>query len=259
MTNVSAPCTGATLLVFGLTPAGDCERRPLLPGRLRRLERALRERCLERILDAGREAGFDIELSTPGERRAPTVAARPDVRRSPQPGATFGERVRGALRGAWSHNPEGPVVLVGTDTPELSADHLRRAVALAAGDPDAVVVGPSADGGFYLAASARPFDDALARVRWCGAHARADLVTALAAGGRTVILLAPLADLDRPSDLLALLKDGDPAFLARPLARRLLGVLRALARPLAAPESAHLLADLAAVRVLRGPPALLPR
>jgi hypothetical protein len=71
--------------------------------------------------------------------------------------------------------------------------------------------------------------------------------------GRPVVLLEPLADLDRPSDLLALLARAPGAVVW--LARRIRAALGELARPLEAPPAGHLLGDLASVRTLRGPPA----
>jgi glycosyltransferase A (GT-A) superfamily protein (DUF2064 family) len=242
----------ATLLVFSLAPEAGCDRRPLLPRRLRRLERDLRQRCLEQTLRAGRAAGLDLELATPGAS-SEALRAASDVRVVPQTGATFADRVREALHRSWSRHPEGPILLVGADTPELGVDHLLGALERLRRDPEAVVVGPSPDGGFYLLAAARPLDAALDRVRWCGAHARADLVASLERMGRPVVLLEPLADLDRPSDLLALLARAPGAVVW--LARRIRAALGELARPLEAPPAGHLLGDLASVRTLRGPPA----
>lgn len=210
-----------TLLVFTLGPEGDCERRPLLPSRLREIERDLRATCTAAALEAGRSCGFRLEVAS---RRGP---ADGDVRRVDQRGATFGERLVSTLAGAWERNPDGPVVLVGGDIPRLSGRHLRRAVAQLEADRDAVVVGPSPDGGFYLLATARPLNGVLEHVRWCRPTTRDDLVRALAGSGRTIHLLEPLADLDRPDDLAALLASGwsrGAAWLTRRLREALASV-----------------------------------
>lgn len=247
--------TRPTLLVFSLGPEADCRRRPLLPARLRELDRQLRERCLDGILDAGRVAGLAVELATREVSDVAPNPEEPDLLRLAQRGATFGQRLASTLEDSWRRNPDGPVVLVGGDIPELEPRHLRRALELLARAPESVVVGPSPDGGFYLLASARPIDGVLGQVRWCGANARRDLVRALERLGRTVHELEFLADLDRPSDLLTLLRRGWSLGVVQPLARSIAAALRELARPLTSPSIGYRLDDLASVQSLRGPPA----
>ncbi len=259
-----------TLLVFSLGSEGDRRRRPLLPSRLAGLERELRRQCLDSVLEAGRRAGLRLDLATldPGDgkqrarRGAYTTGGRDDsVRRFAQRGTGFGQRLANALEDARHHAASArghrgsEIVLVGGDTPGLGSGHLRRALELTRRDPDSVVIGPSPDGGFYLLAAARPVDEALAAVRWCGAHTRRDLVEALERAGRTVHLLEPLADLDRPSDLDALLRhDWTGTGLAR-LTGTILAALRQLARPLHEVEPGRIAPRCLAGAALRAPPA----
>lgn len=90
--------------------------------------------------------------------------------------------------------PPGPVVIVGTDIPQISAARIARAFR-ALGNADAVV-GPAGDGGYWLIGLKRsprimrPF----AAVRWSGPHALADTLANLA--GARVARIDVLGDVD---------------------------------------------------------------
>lgn len=210
-----------TLLVFTLGADAESRRRPLLPQRLASEERAFRSACLDAALAAGREAGCRLEVSSPATRRDAALPALAGITWRPQTGDGFGTRLAGALDRCFAEAP-GPVALVGTDVPGLTAGHVTRALAELAGDPDRVVLGPSPDGGFYLLAAARPIDGLADDVRWCSAATLTTLRAALEAAGRPVTLLAPLADLDAPGDLERWIKTARrPAVAASPVVRTL--------------------------------------
>ncbi|CCQ75330.1 conserved protein of unknown function [Magnetospira sp. QH-2] len=91
--------------------------------------------------------------------------------------------------------PPGPLVLVGTDIPDLGAKQVAEAFRLL-GDHDAVF-GPATDGGFWLVGirrSPRTPGCLYDHVRWSSPHALADTLKNLA--GLKVALLAPLSDVD---------------------------------------------------------------
>ena len=95
--------------------------------------------------------------------------------------------------------PPGPVIIVGSDIPALSPNHVARGFALLGGHD--AVFGPAADGGYYLVGLKRlpgPLDP-FADVRWSGPHALADTLANLA--GRRVAFLDMLADIDTVEDL----------------------------------------------------------
>lgn len=185
---------GATLLVFTLGAEGETTSGRLLPSSLRGAEIRLRRSCLEAALTAGRASGCRLAVSSPHPLDLPA-----DVRGLRQRGGDFGSRLHHALGSAFEGG--GAVVVVGTDVPGLTPGHVAEALARLRQDPEAVVLGPSPDGGFYLLAAARPLADLLPGVRWCSRRTLASLRRALAAVGRRVLLLEPLADLDRPADL----------------------------------------------------------
>lgn len=91
--------------------------------------------------------------------------------------------------------PPGPVVIVGTDIPDLRSRHVAAAFRVL-GSHDAVF-GPAADGGYWLVGlKRRPFLPVLFRdVRWSSEHALADTLAGLPRGFR-VAFLETLADVD---------------------------------------------------------------
>ncbi len=191
---MTTPRATPTLVVFTLGAAREARRHPLLPSRFGAAERALREKCLSEVLAAGRATGCRLLVCSP-EPLAPA-----DAQRAEQHGDDFGSRLRAALETAFAE-ADGPVLIVGTDIPGLSASHLRQALQALEDDPGSVVLGPSPDGGIYLLAARRPLDAVLAATRWCDHGTRRSLRRALADAGRPVTLLSPLVDLDSPRDL----------------------------------------------------------
>lgn len=181
-----------TLLVFTLGPGVESARRGLLPDPLRGVEEEVWRGCLSAALEAGRAVGCDLEVCSPAPLDLPK-----DARHVPQVGDGFGARLEKAMARPFS----GPLLVVGTDVPGLAARHLSQALSLLAEDPDRVVLGPSPDGGLYLLAASRPIAGLARATRWCRRDTLRGLVRALRAAGRPVVLLEPLADLDRRADL----------------------------------------------------------
>lgn len=217
----------ATLLVFTLGPDRERARRRLLPRGMRDVELHLHRQGLETALAAGRSCGCLLAVSAPEHLDLPAGTSR-----LPQHGGTFGERLGHALAGVRRRDSSAPVVVVGSDVPELTSDHLRRTLELLDEDENRVVVGPSPDGGFYLLASRRPVTDQLRHVRWRRKDALVSLLESLARAGRPVALLPALADLDRRTDLERwLATPGDPASPWHGFRGLLRSVLAALRRP----------------------------
>lgn len=223
------PLAQPTLLVFTLGPSREASRRRLLPGPLRAWERDLHQAGLDAALEAGRAAGCRLVVSSPAELALPA-----DAMRLSQGTGSFGARLATAMRLAAS---QGPLLVVGTDVPGLSADHLRRALRELETQPDGVVLGPSPDGGLYLLAGLGLDASALAELAWCRRTTRRDLGRTLARAGRPLLELEPLADLDHRADLERWLAAhpsvSTPFALLRSRLRELLFELRRILRELA--------------------------
>lgn len=191
------------LLVFTLGPEVEARRRRLLPqifgGSDFPLELNLHRACLESILAVGQEVGCELFVCSPDSislTPGPTSATV----HLPQADGSFGRRIEQAI-GDLRHQlgDERPILLVGTDAPDLAAHHLQTALDALARDPAAAAVGASPDGGFYLLAFRGSLD--LAGIRWRGPSTRVDLERRLRRSGLRVVPLAPLGDLDHASDL----------------------------------------------------------
>jgi glycosyltransferase A (GT-A) superfamily protein (DUF2064 family) len=183
-----------TLLIFWRGSAAEQRAKRLLPATHTGLERRLHQVGLERLVAAGHEAGLQVVLSSP----EPVVELDDRVSWIQQPTrGTFGLRLDHAIRRA---NPGGgPLLVAPADVPGLDAAVLDQAFAALAEDD--VVVGPSPDGGIYLLGLQRPGRADLTRIRWCSAHAEADLRRVVEASGASVARLPPRRDLDCRRDL----------------------------------------------------------
>ena len=87
-----------------------------------------------------------------------------------------------------------PVVLIGSDIPGVTPNHIRRAFSKL-GRAD-VVLGPATDGGYWLVgfANRRPLHDPFNGVRWSTAHALKDTLNSFS--HRRVALVDRLHDVD---------------------------------------------------------------
>ena len=122
---------------------------------------------------------------------------------SPQGGGDLGQRLLKAFAQAFCQG-EDKVVVVGTDCPDLTAAHVQEAFHLL--DEFDLVLGPAADGGYYLLGLNRLYKDLFESIPWgTGEVLQATLNKAKLLGINTV-LLERLADVDRPKDLEALFK-----------------------------------------------------
>lgn len=112
-----------------------------------------------------------------------------------QGGGDLGARLERVMDGL----PPGPVVIVGTDIPEIRPSHVAAAIKHL-GRADAVL-GPAPDGGYWLVGlKRRPrVPRAFRRVRWSSDHALADTRANL--HGLEVGLLDILVDVDEAADL----------------------------------------------------------
>lgn len=111
-----------------------------------------------------------------------------------QRGGSFGRRLRNAVADTFSLGYRR-VVVVGNDTPALSATLCRQGLdALAAGDSRTVVLGPARDGGYYLIGLNRFDERAFTDIPWKTRYVLARTHRAL--HGARLVHLSVLTDAD---------------------------------------------------------------
>lgn len=112
-----------------------------------------------------------------------------------QRGGGLDERLAAAFTDAYAALPL-PMVLVGMDTPQLTADHLTdAATSVTTGDADAVF-GPASDGGFWLLGLRKPDRSLVAGVPMSRPDTGRVQLERLTRAGLRVALAPRLADVD---------------------------------------------------------------
>lgn len=125
----------------------------------------------------------------------------------PQAAGDLGRRLAAAVDTVTAAIP-GPVIVIGVDAPTLTVSLLTDAVTALATGTDAVL-GPAADGGYYLIGLRRPTPTAFAidPALWGGHRVLAATLDQLHRADLRTALLPALRDLDTPDDAAALLTD----------------------------------------------------
>ena len=135
-----------------------------------RFERAMLALLLRRL---GHDRRWRLRLAvTPDRAVNRSRLWPPGVALLPQGIGDLGERMYRAIAAC----PPGPVVLIGSDIPALTARDIADAFRLLGRDE--LVFGPAADGGFWLVGASRSphLPPLFGRVRWSSADALADVL-----------------------------------------------------------------------------------
>ena len=126
----------------------------------------------------------------------------------PQAGSGLGERLIAASQWAREKNYR-KFLIVGSDSPTLPMAYIERAVELL--ESRDVVIGPSADGGYYLIGFSkigadRAIPSIFQDIAWSAAHVFRQTLEKVDSVNAALGLLPPWYDVDTPSDL-RLLRD----------------------------------------------------
>ena len=118
----------------------------------------------------------------------------------PQGGGDLGARMRRAFEELLAAGARS-VVLVGSDLPLIEPASIAEAHAHVAADPDALVLGPAADGGYYLIGAARVYPWLFEGLPWGAPTICTETRMRAEARSVRVQLVACAADVDTPDDL----------------------------------------------------------
>ena len=122
------------------------------------------------------------------------------VRTVAQPVGDLGQRMAAAMHAHFAPTPGVPLLIVGTDCPVLTPDHLQQA-ADALQSHDAVLI-PAEDGGYVLIGLRRPVPEVFQRVDWSTPQVLEQTLARLREVGASWRVLPPLWDVDEPADWL---------------------------------------------------------
>ena len=196
------------LIVFGRYPVPGRTKTRLIPALgpagAADLQRQLTEKIVATAEAFALQRGVNVEVCFEGgSEQKMRRWLGPDLSLSRQAPGDLGTRMYAAFLAAFQRGCSR-AVLIGTDIPELRADHLRQAFdALSEND---LVIGPSRDGGYWLIGLNRParlFEG----IKW-GTRAVLGQTLALANGqGLSVKELDYLTDIDTEEELKELLPD----------------------------------------------------
>lgn len=112
---------------------------------------------------------------------------------------SLGERMRRTLASLLERGARA-VVLIGSDLPAITPSIVAAAFGMLERDPDALVLGPAADGGYYLIGATRvpPVFDG---IEWGSDAVLTQTKAAAAIAGLRISLVDGLSDVDTPGDL----------------------------------------------------------
>ena len=150
-------------------------------------------------LDGVRGAGVRLLVAVTPAAAREEVARLTGADVFAQQEGDIGARMHAAMREAFARGARR-VALIGADLPSISGTHIASAFAALDAEPDALVLGPALDGGYYLVAASR-LPPVFHGIEWSRADVLARTQDAAARAGITVALLTPLGDVDTVADL----------------------------------------------------------
>jgi uncharacterized protein len=147
----------------------------------------------------------------------------------PQEGADLGERMACAFARNFAAG-FGPILLRGSDVPDLPAAVVSEAAAVLTAGQAQVVLGPATDGGYHLVGLTEPQPALFQGPAWSSSTVLMDTLRLARQLGLRVHLLPPWPDIDTGDDLRTFINRPRPApqpgWRSHELARRLLGRLQ---------------------------------
>jgi rSAM/selenodomain-associated transferase 1 len=174
------PGLAKTRLIPALGPAGAAR---------------LQERLLSAAIQTALKVGTVTLWAAPDHSHPAFQQFASHVRLARQPDGDLGARMLAAIAAA-----HGPVLVMGTDSPALTPDHLRRSAELLHDGID-VVVNPAEDGGYVLIGVRTPEPQLFANMTWSTPTVMAETRRRLARLNLSWREPVRLWDVDVPQDL----------------------------------------------------------
>ncbi|MPZ16750.1 MAG: DUF2064 domain-containing protein [Luteitalea sp.] len=134
----------------------------------------------------------------------------PEIQVLAQRGGDLGRRLSGAFEDLFRLGARS-VILVGSDLPNLPVRFLAAAAKALEQRRDRVVLGPAADGGYYLVGLRVPHPELFSSIDWGTSHVLGQTLSLARQHGVDAHLLEPWYDVDEWKDLERLRAEGDRA------------------------------------------------
>lgn len=186
------------IAIFAKAPAPGLAKTRLIPELGAHGAAFLCERMIEHAVAIACEARLGpviLWATSPAHAVFDEIARSFPVRLRRQPEGDLGARMLAAFTAA-----KAPALLIGSDCPALTAEHLREAAAALGEGNDAVFI-PVEDGGYVLVGLRKPAASLFAGMSWGVSTVMAETRRRLAQAGLTWRELEPLWDVDTPVDL----------------------------------------------------------
>jgi uncharacterized protein len=186
------------IAVLAKTPVAGLAKSRLIPVLDAEGAASLQARFTERAVATARDAGIGpVTLWAAPDQTHPLFAAlrkKFSVTLARQPEGDLGDRMHAAVTAV-----NGPALVIGTDCPALSADHLHLAAATLR-NYDVVII-PAEDGGYVLIGLRRPQAALFTDMEWGTAVVMAETRRRLRSLTLSWRELPALWDVDTPADL----------------------------------------------------------
>ena len=187
------------LMVFTRYPEAGSVKTRLIPALGKTGAARIHKKMTEGTIKTASHFKGELEVHfSGGNRKLMKKWLSNRLRYRKQKGKDLGEKLCNAFKMAFSEGSK-KIVIIGTDCPRLTADHINKAFSLL--DKFDLVLGPARDGGYYLIGLNNYRPELFKNIDW-GSH----LVfqqTVNIAQTRSIKLatLEKLADIDMPEDL----------------------------------------------------------
>jgi rSAM/selenodomain-associated transferase 2/rSAM/selenodomain-associated transferase 1 len=132
----------------------------------------------------------------------------------PQQGDTLGDRMQNAFGHLFAAG-YSTVVMIGSDLPSLPTSYVAQAFQDVRDRPDALVIGPATDGGYYLIGLRRPCPALFTSMALSTADVLTTTTSMAETFGLTVSFVSPWHDVDTVDDLRRVLRDPHGAIHTR--------------------------------------------
>jgi rSAM/selenodomain-associated transferase 1 len=183
------------IAVLAKAPVAGLAKTRLIPALGAEGAAALQARLIAHTIEVAHAAGNVTLWVTPDERHPAFRNLPSDVSVKRQPEGDLGARMLAAAQAV-----DGPVLIVGTDCPALTAAHLKAATAVLHQGNDAVVI-PADDGGYVLIGMNLPQPALFENMQWSTPAVMEETRRRLRAAYLGWREPARLWDVDEPADL----------------------------------------------------------